>query len=233
MQELQNAVTAAFANIVAAGTIEKAIEKKLTDTITSVIEEQLRSYSDFGKALGEHVKSALQVDFDNLGLPGYNDFILKLVRAQVSQLAEDSIARQVEAQMKELLGPAPVEITLSALVEEFIKFADDDSRYSDRRPDQITLISRSNESCTSSVFHHIYLDPKPKQRDYDCAYEINVHNGKVYSIRLDKTDPSKHILLGPLYGFRRRLFQLHAAGTMLIVDRDVDEIDTYYPGRGD
>lgn len=233
MQELQNAVASAFANVVAQGVIEKAIEKKLTDTITSIIDEQLRSYSDFGKALGEHVKGALKVDFDKLGLPGYNDFILKLVRAQVSQQAEDSIARQVESQMKELLDPAPTEITLSELVQEFIKFADDEYRYSSHQPDQITLISNRDETYTSSVFHHIYLDPEPGKSRYDCAYEINVHNGKVYSIRLDKTDPSKHLLLGALRGFRRRLFQLHAAGTKLVIDRDVDEIDMYYPGRGD
>jgi hypothetical protein len=233
MQELQDAVATAFANVVAAGTIEKAIEKKLTDTITSIIDEQLRSYSDFGKSLSAHVKSALQVDFDKLGLPGYNDFILKLVRAQVSQQAEDSIARQVEAQLKELLEPAPKEITLSALVEEFIKFSDDETRYSSRQPDQITLISERDNSFTSSVFHHIGLDPEPRKRRYDCAYEISVHDGKVYSIRLDGTDPSKHLLLGSLRGFRRRLFQLHAAGTKLIIDRDADEINTYYPGRGD
>jgi site-specific DNA-cytosine methylase len=122
MQELQQAVSNAFANVVAAGTIEKAIEEKLTSTITSIINEELRSYSDFGKALSEQVKAAMQVDFSNLELPGYNDLILKLIRAQVEHQASTSIAAQVEAQMKELLAPAPAEIKLSELVEEFITF---------------------------------------------------------------------------------------------------------------
>ena len=51
MNELQQAVGAAFEKIVAAGTIEAAIEKKLTETVTSIIDHELRSYSDFGKAL--------------------------------------------------------------------------------------------------------------------------------------------------------------------------------------
>jgi hypothetical protein len=41
-QELQTAVSNAFANIVASGAIEKAIEEKLTGTITSPINEDFQ-----------------------------------------------------------------------------------------------------------------------------------------------------------------------------------------------
>lgn len=34
-----------------------------------------------------------------------------------------------------------------------------------------------------------------------------------------------------MHGFKRRLFQLYAAGTKLIIDGDENSINTYYPGR--
>jgi len=237
MQELQQAVANAFANVVAAGTIEKAIEEKLTSTITSIINEELRSYSDFGKSLGEQVKAAMQVDFSNLGLPGYNDLILKLIRAQVEHQASTSIAAHVEEQMKDLLAPAPSEIKLSELVEEFIKFADEKIGCECDKPERITLIvedgSDRGRYSSLSNFYHIYLDKEPGKDKYACDFQVNVHDGKVYSVRIDKNDPSKSLFIGPMYGFSRRVFQLYAAGTKLVIDGAEDDINTYYPGYAD
>ncbi|TGB34862.1 hypothetical protein [Burkholderia thailandensis] len=233
MKELQQAVSTAFSNIVAAGAIEKAIEEKLTKTITSIIDEELRSYSTFGEQMKEHVKTALQVDFRNLGLPGYNDFILKVVRQQVDAQLNATIATQIEQQMKELLAPAADEIKLSQLVEEFIKDEHTDRQYSScscDESDRITLIVRA-ESGFTSKFHHIYLDGEYGTESHDCPYRIDVHDGRVYSIQLDRKDPSKTLFVGPMHGFKRRLFQLYAAGTKLIIDGDENSINTYYPGR--
>ncbi|AIP66289.1 hypothetical protein [Burkholderia thailandensis] len=233
MKELQQAVSAAFSNIVAAGAIEKAIEEKLTKTITSIIDEELRSYSTFGEQLKEHVKAALQVDFHNLGLPGYNDLILKIIRQQVDAQLNATIETQIEQQMKELLAPAPAEIKLSQLVEEFIKDEHTNRQYrscSCDESDQITLIVRE-ASGGSLKFHHIHLDTERGTDYYSCPYQIDVHDGRVYSVQLDRKDPSKTLFVGPMNGFKRRLFQLYAAGTKLIIDGDENTINTYYPGR--
>lgn len=237
MQELQQAVSNAFANVVAAGTIEKVIEEKLTSTITSIISEELRSYSDFGKALGEQVKAAMQVDFSNLGLPGYNDLILKIIRAQVEHQTSQSIAAHVEEQMKELLAPAPAEIKLSELIEEFIKEEDDRFGCSCDKPDQITLIIHDGTDggrySSLKNYHHIYFDKEPGKDKYECDFQIDINEGRVYSVRLDKRDPNKSIFIGPIYGFARRIYQLYAANTRLILDGDADSINTYYPGYDD
>ncbi|OAB19877.1 hypothetical protein AQ853_11680 [Burkholderia pseudomallei] len=233
MKELQQAVSTAFSNIVAAGAIENAIEEKLTKTITSIIDEELRTYSTFGEQLKERVKAALQVDFHNLGLPGYNDLILKIIRQQVDAQLNATIETQIEQQMKELLAPAPAEIKLSQLVEEFIKDEHADRQYrscSRDESDRITLIV-SAESGFISKFHHIYLDSEYGTKSHDCPYQIDVHDGRVYSVQIDQKDPSKALFVGPMHGFKRRLFQLYAAGTKLIIDGDENSINTYYPGR--
>ncbi|KVZ18618.1 hypothetical protein WT88_29490 [Burkholderia stagnalis] len=228
MKQLEQAFSTAFSNIISSGLIEKAIEENIAKTVESTIREQLRSYSDFGKAIEERVKTALQVNFDNLGLPGYNDLILKIVRAQVDANVQSTLAAQVEKQMTELLTPAPAELTLSALVAEFIE---DSKRYDNSGPDRITLIVEEDSSYSSTKFHHIYLDKEEGQGKYECHHRIDVHNGKMYNVLIGKQDPDKKLFVGSLYGFERRIFQLYAAGTKLIVDGDEDSINTYYPGR--
>ncbi len=58
-------------------------------------------------------------------------------------------------------------------------------------------------------------------------------DGRVYSVRINEIAPKNALFIGPIYGFERKLFQLYAAGTKLVIDCDVDDIDTSYPGRGD
>ncbi|WP_070106462.1 hypothetical protein [Burkholderia plantarii] len=228
-QDLSSAVAGAFSKIVADGVIERAIEDKLTKTITSIIDDELRSYSDFGKQLGEQVKAALQVDLSRLGLPSYNDFIMKVVRAKVSAITQSAIAQQVEKQLETLLAPAPAEITLSALVEQFIKGNDDRYGCSCDAPDRITLHVQD----TDYGSHWIALDKDEGKSEYGCEIRFGVReDGRMFCLTLGKQKVDETLFLDP-YGFERSILQMHLAGTKVVIDRDVDEIDTNYPGRGD
>ncbi|MCA8048055.1 hypothetical protein [Burkholderia arboris] len=230
MKELEQAVSNAFSNIVTSGTIENAIEEKLTKTITSIVNDELQSYSEFGKQLSEHVKKAVQVDFSKLGLPGYNDLILKIIRKRVEEGLNEQIERHVATQLDELLAPAPEEIKLSELVADFIKFQAEKQSYSCScdLPDRITLTVD-----TEGSFTHIGLDKEAGIDRYRCPWRIDTMDGRVYSVRINEIDPKNALFIGPIYGFERKLFQLYAAGTKLVIDCDVDDIDTSYPGRGD
>ncbi|PJO24865.1 hypothetical protein [Burkholderia glumae] len=229
MRELEQAVSNAFSNIVASGAIERAIEEKLTTTITSIIDDSLRSYSDFGKQLGEQVKTALQVDLSRIGLPSYNDFIMKVVRAKVSALTQSAIAQQVEKQLEALLEPAPAEITLSALVDQFIKGNDDRYGCSCDAPDRITLHVQD----TDYGSNWIALDKDDDKSEYECEIRFGVSKdtGRMFGLTLRQQKVQETLFLDP-YGFERSILQMHLAGTKVIIDRKAYEIDTYYPGRG-
>lgn len=230
MKELETAITQAFANIVASGAIEKAIQNNLEATITGAIENHLRQYSDFGKALSKHIGTALNVDMDSLKLPGYNDLILKIIRQNVETHADKMIAQQINEQMAALLAPPPAEIKLSALIEDFIKFAVERNFFDDHTPQRISL----HVEKSSSGYHHIYFDKESGKARYECAYVLNSDNeGKLYSININNKDVSKQLFVGALHAFERALFQMYAAGTKLIVDGSADDIDTYYPGYDD
>lgn len=228
MQELQNVVSTAFANIVASGAIEKAIEEKLQKTITEAIDGELRSYSDFGKAIGERIKQSLQINFDTLGLPGYNDLVLKIVSQQLEVNMSSALSEHIQERMTELLAPAPASINLSDLVAEFIKLDTERASYAPTS-DEFTLIVKRDTEIRSMRFEYVYLDPDAYKSEYQCKYQIRIVDGVVSNVTFNDVDPSKKLFVGKLYGFERRLFQLYAAGTKLVLDDETKEISTYYP----
>jgi hypothetical protein len=228
MEELQQVVSDSFAKIVASGVIEAAIEKKLTETINSILDTELRAYSDFGKQLGAQVKSALNVDFANLELPGYNDLILKIVRQQVDGHVAQSVAAHVEEQMAALLAPPPAEIKLSKLVADFIESKKSDD-CSCSGPERISLHVEE----TSYGGYWIFMDAADGKEKYQCTYRIGVSSddSHVFSLKIDDKDAKNTLFIGPMYGFERDLFQMYATGTKFIVDENVDDINTRYPGH--
>lgn len=232
MQDLTNAVAAVLDRIIKSDTIEKAIESQLTKTIQREVESALSSYSDFGKQLDTAIKGALQVDFSGLGLPGYNDMILKIVRAQVDANVNSLLAKQVEEQLTELLAPPPAEIKLSELVEQFKQAQRDKRSYScSCDSEQITLIVEE----TSHGSRFIYLDADAHQGKYDCAirFLVSDHDNQIHALKVDGRDMEKQLFVGSLYNFERSLFQLYAAGTKLIVDCDEHSISLDYSEYAD
>lgn len=228
MKTIEQSVIDAFAGIVASGKIEAAIEAQLTRTINDAVQEHLRSYSDFGKQLSEAVKSALKVDLRDLGLPGYNDLILKVIRAQLDGHINTVLAEQVEQQMASLLQPAPAEIKLSELIKQFIE---------EKASDDCSCGGHEHISLHVGEVSHgsrwIGLDEAPGKSEYSCEIRFGVSSdGGIFGLRLNDKDMGKTMFVGSIYGFERSLFQLSVAGTKVIIDGDSeDDFDTSYPGH--
>ena len=225
MKDFAQAVATAFDQIASAGVIEKQIHATLQKTIESAVNDALRSYSDFGKKLDEAVKSALAVDFNHLGLPLYNDIILKIVREKVGTLLPELAAKQFDTYMADLLSPAPASIKLSELVEQYIESEADSHRRDGS--EHITLIVEDNDS---SGFKYVHLDANEGRDKYSCEIQFGVtRDGRVYRVSFGKQEITTRLIAGPLYGFHKTLFGLYAAGTCIEFDEDADYIDTAYP----
>lgn len=213
MDDLKSAVSTAFSNVVASGAIEQAIEKQLADTISSLIQAQLRDYSDFGKAIKERVQQAVCVNLDRMDLPTYNDLILQIIRRQVDGVMHSDVAKQIEANMAKLLERAPASITLEKLVEDFI-----DAHKEDREGQDFTLLIERKYGST-----YVCLDVESGKSGYQCDFRLGIGpDGDVYHLAFGGKEVSKSLFMGPFYGFERTLFQLYAAKTKLIVEADDD-----------
>lgn len=222
MNDLKSAVSTAFANVVASGAIEQAIEKQLADTIGSLIKTELREYSEFGKAIKDRVQQAVGVNLEHLDLPSYNDLILQIIRRQVDGILQSDAAQQLESNMAKLLERAPAEITLEKLIEEFI-----DANKEDKEGQGFTFLIERKYGST-----YICLDEDAGKSEYSCDFRLAIdQDGKVYSLMLGAKDVAKTLFMGPFYNFERTLFQLYAAKSKVIVPANAEahDYDTSFP----
>lgn len=217
MDDLKSAVSTAFSNVVASGAIEQAIEKQLAATISSLIQNEMREYSDFGKAIKDRVQQAVCVNLDRMDLPSYNELILQIIRRQVDGVMHSDVAKQIEANMAKLLERPPASIKLEKLVEDFIE-----SHKEDREGQDFTLLIERKYGST-----YVCLDVESGKSEYQCDFRLGINrDGDVYHLAFGGKEVSKSLFMGPFYGFERTLFQLYAAKTTLIVEAD-DHADNY------
>lgn len=220
MKELKQLVSEAFDKIAASGAIEQSIEKSLTSTITRAIEDQLCTYSDFGKVIKEQISAALAVDLRLAGLPTYGHLVTEIIRRRVDASMRGQFAAQLEKDIAALLAPAPAEITIETLIEEFIK------EHEERREGEAFTLLIENEG---RGFQYVALDAEAHTDKYSCDYRIGVMDGKVYSLNFGRQDVAKTLFIGPLHGFEKLLFQLFAAKSKLIIPADADTHSHDYP----
>jgi hypothetical protein len=229
MQDLQKLVADSFSKIVLSGVIEQSIEKKLTETINSSIESELREYSDFGKAIKEQVKKSLQVDLSAMNLPSYGDMVLNIVRKTVKAATDASIAKHVEETLSQIFEAPPDEITVSKIVADFIEYSRNDGGCDCDVQEKISLHIENSRYGVRWVS----MDKDANKSEYQCAYRFGVDNkdGKIIGLRIDEKEVENRLFVGKFYSFERNLFQMYTCGTKVVIDAEAYDIDTSYPGH--
>jgi hypothetical protein len=222
MKEFEQAVAAAVSNMVASGKLTEIIEGKVAKTVDDIVGDALRQYSDFGKGLKDAVVKAVAFDAEELGLAGYNQIVLEIVRRKINGSIFEAGAKQIEADMEKLLAAdSAAEITITKLYQDLAEFARDcNGCEKHQRP---TMHIGEN----SYGYRHVYMDGKPNQEKYGCAFSMMVGgNGKVTNLRLCGRDAGKTLFVGSLNAFEETLFRLYVAKATIIVDiEDVDDIE--------
>lgn len=222
MKELEQAIQTAFTNMVTSGQVTKIIETQIQKTVEHVFVETFRSYSPFCKALTDHVQKTLQVDFAGLGLAGYNETVLRIIKAKLDANVEQFAMGQISKAMDELLKTPPTEIKLSELVDLLKKHVG----AGDGGECGVSCHVEFSDGSTLKGWCHVRLDEKPRQSSRDCRFDVAVTDkGEIYRISLPYSgDVTKRMFAGPFYGFECALFQMYAAKTRLIIDED--NVDT-------
>ena len=228
--QLESVFQAAFANVVASGQIEKHFEEVLAKTIKSVIEDKLRSYSDFRKEIEKKVAEALQIG--DLTLPIYGERVAQLIRHITDQQIESTFKQSLATRLEELLVGAPREITLSKLCEEFSGKFDPHENHGLRW--SLHFVP-THPRCDS--LRHLWTLCIDEDEDVDatkCEIQLKLKKESKSEERyafdglvLGRSDVDKSLFFGPEYEFSRRCWQMYAAKTVLVFDVMPDDISTY------
>lgn len=221
MKEMQELIQSAVDDMVTSGKLEDVIRAKVEATMTSVVDDQLRSYSDFGKKLSEYVKGALNVNFEVLDIAGYNQFILDVIQRQLDGRLQDETAKRVKEDIEKLLGHPPKNVSLSGLIEDFKKKVVEDD---DSDAEEIAFFWEDK-----GLFQYAGWDKGPQTRRSACEYMIGFYEGKPFSFRIGGYDPKERLFMGRLFEFDRKLFQIYTTGVDVILDPE--NVDTELPSR--
>lgn len=194
------------------GKIELMIEKKLEETVKSIVTNCLEGYSDFGKALKEKVVEGLDLKNLKIDLPSYGKTMCNIAQDLVEKTMLAETKEKIEENMKKIFNPLEKkEWKLSEIVKKFIE----DIRI-DGDEGEVTLIVEEKED---GAFKRIYLDEDEHKDKYECAYEIALHKGRVFHSKI-KDVYVKNMKVVPFFDFDLFLFQLNACEAIIEIDEN-------------
>lgn len=212
--DLNQLVLSAVTKAVEGGAVAAAIDAGVQKTIEEIVGRATRSYSPFGEALEEAITATLQIQAGDLGLSGYNQMVLSVIRAKLDAIVDEQLREKFAADLEALLIPAPKEIHLSKLIRDFKVWAKNE-------------VLTDSYCCTVKVerteykSHWVYLDPKSNKSNYNCRFRFLISgDGSIFSLSDQGQDMKNVILSKQLRGFPRDLFQMMAAGTKISIDEE-------------
>lgn len=201
--------------------VEGVVNQRLEKTITEIVDDVFREWSDFGKNLKEHIEKNLNIDLNNLGIEGYNTLVLAAIKEQLDKTITVQGIDKIKKTTEEMLSDIKEEYTLSELIEK-LKSEDCRDEWEYDEDDKVALIIKDG----GNGYKHIYLSEEEESSRYSYDYQIDIdEKGKPYSIKLkgDEIDTKK--ILGGLYGLDKLLFKIYANGSKIVLDQGDDPED--------
>ncbi len=223
MIDLNKIVNETLVNLEKEKFVETIVEKRIKQTIESVIGDIFDSWSSFGKSLKKHIEENMNMNFDSLGLEGYNQLILAVIKERLESTIKVKGLEKIKESIDEMLSDVKSEYTLTEIIEK----AKEDTAKEDYERDydeKVNLIIE--KSCYGYI--HIYLDNKDEKPygkwDYSCSLALD-KEGKAYSIKLNGKEIDSKKIMGGLYGLDNLLFKIYASGAKIILDQGEEAED--------
>lgn len=209
--------------------VEKVVKETLEKSIKSIVDDIFRSYSDFGKNLQKYIESNLNINFERLGLEGYNGIVLAAVKEQLDKTITIQGVEKIKESMNNILSDVKEEYTLSEIIEE-VK-GDDPCKepYEYDYDEHVYLIIEKKSSGYTYIYIHNDDDEPYSQYDYNYHIDID-KEGKPYSIKFKGDEINTKKIMGGLWGLDKLLFKIYSSGAKIVLDRgdDPDRYDLYY-----
>jgi hypothetical protein len=219
--DIQVVVQDQLNKIITEGKLDAIVKAKIEKTVEDIVQDMVRSYSDFGKGLKEEISKAFKVDFGKISAVDYNHIVVSVVKEQLDKKLLESVKEPIANEIEEYLGPLEKkEWKLSEIIEKFKQEEIEDK--SDGG--EITLhVEKSNYGST-----HISFDKEGGKRRHDCEYEMSIDSktGKPYSFGTGQYRKHRGDLrVESLHGaFDKFFFRLYAQQVTIIID----ECETEY-----
>ena len=218
--------------------LRKVVQENCTNIIKNSIDENFRTYSDFGKQLQNHISSCIGFDPSEIPVASYSKIVSDSFKEIYDKISDDEVKTKTNELMNSLVLQAPKKINLSELIKDYAEYVKDN------------LNSELKESVSYSdegiFYHELHIDEE-ECNDYNYSYSsfrdihIKVDNIEESFFRLhiykykndnshityfcnsDKYFTSINIDLlkwSNLNSFEQKLYLLQTGKTNIILDYD-------------
>ncbi|MDQ0091644.1 hypothetical protein J2T12_005084 [Paenibacillus anaericanus] len=213
--DLNLMVNNSLANLKEEGYVEKIVKKQLEETISDIVRDSFRSYSEFGKGLKEAVNNQLQINLDKLDIPSYNQVVLNVIKGELERSVHEEGAKLIQEQIQELLGTGKQEYTLSELIKEMVE---DDLKLDELDYEDYKEITVHVEQKYGNTY--VYFDPEEDKSWHECKYMIALNeDGTVWRSEISDKKFDNRVIMGGLYGLEATMFKMWTRKAKLIIDK--------------
>lgn len=202
------------------GAIEQLVSKAIENAVAEAVKDAFGRYGDFTKTIEKGIKETVKVDLRDLGIPGYNDLVTKILRQKLGTFFEETSTQAIEREMQELLADFPKTITVSELATKFREHVEENEDGSGH----FTFIVKPSDS--NDDYFDLYLDDEDDMAWIKCQYHIRCNKEGVWALQINDEKVERKLFIGPCFGFERFLF--HAYTNKVIVVLDTEEPETWY-----
>lgn len=208
-------------NIIKEGYVENKITERLKETINDIVDDSLKSYSDFGKNLKGVISNSINLNAEELSLPEYNQLILNAIKNKLDIVMTNEGIRKIEQDIESLLSGEKKNWKMSELIEKLKEEFSDEARESEWEE----ISYHEERSNYSSGLNFIYFDHEPNKKSYECEYRLVIKGNRINSVTSGSKKYNKSFVYEKLYGIEKLLFKLFAS----CVDFELDKVNIYYP----
>jgi hypothetical protein len=208
--------------------VEKVVKSTLEKTIKNIVDDVFESYSDFGKNLKNRIKENININFDKLGIEGYNGLVLAAVKENLDKSITVNGIEKIKESIDVMLSDTKAEYTLTEIIEK-AKGDTTKEEYERDYDEQVHLIIEKS----SYGYKHIYLDNEDDEPEnkWNYGYQMDIDKeGKPYSIKLRGQEINTKKIMGGLYGLDEILFKIYASGAKIVLDQgeEAEDYELYY-----
>ncbi|MCI3197737.1 hypothetical protein GXP75_19105 [Bacillus sp. HU-1818] len=197
------------------GYVEKIVKKQIEDTIQDIINDTLKSWSDFGKELKQQVQNQMKINLDRLDIPSYNQVVINTIKGELERSVHEEGAKRIQESLQEILGTGKDEYKLSELINEIVEY---DCELNELDYDEYKEITVIVEDKYSSKY--VYIDPEEDKDWFNCKYRLvlNKDDLTVERAEIDEKSFDNKVIMGGLYGVDKSIFKMWTRKAKLIID---------------
>ena len=131
--KLAETVNETLVEMIEGDVVKEIIQKQLESTITDVVSDSMRSYSDFGKVIKEKINQVVNIAASNVELPEYTKFVSGVVIEQFDKVLHEQAKTQLEKLINKELGALNQDsITCSQLFDKLRSSFESDEHQDER-----------------------------------------------------------------------------------------------------